>query len=244
VAVVVLALPRIGWLAGAGAAVAWLIASGSGRPGFALLAAAGLTACPLLLPHAGRSWSAPALAPLLGLVGFAAAFPALAGHARRATHRAALGALGFWWLALAEVMLDRRLHAGPPPGAETPARWSSSAAEAAAHALAPVLASGQLAGALVWGVAAVALPWVVRGPWPLAVIGASSWAAGLVLADAAAARLAAGAASQAPPRGAVAAALVGAVLAVAVRSLRGPPASRPGRVQEPLRTEPAGRAGH
>ena len=47
--------------------------------------------------------------PLLGLVGLAGAYPALAGQGRTAWSRAAIGALGFWWLAA------RPGAAGPRP---------------------------------------------------------------------------------------------------------------------------------
>ncbi len=76
-----------------------------------------LAASPLLLPRAGLAWSVPAAAPLLGLAGLAGAYPAIAGTARRAWTRAALGAAGLWWLLLAEPLLDRDLALGTPaPG--------------------------------------------------------------------------------------------------------------------------------
>ena len=67
---------------------------------------------PLLLRADGRAWSLPAAAPALGLLGLAGAYPALAGRAPRWSARAALGALGAWWLVLAEPLLERALVFG------------------------------------------------------------------------------------------------------------------------------------
>jgi hypothetical protein len=88
-----------------------------------------------------------------------------------------------------------------------------------------------LAVAGVWALGAVALPWLVRGrsaaadlvlgmAWAGAMSGATTWVAravGQVLGSPAAV--------QSPPRGALAAAVVGALLAVAARAARG---ARPG----------------
>ena len=63
---------------------------------------------------AGPLWSAPAIAPVLGLAGLRGAWPALAGQAARPWHRLALGALGAWWLVLAEAVAGERLATGPP----------------------------------------------------------------------------------------------------------------------------------
>ena len=52
--------------------------------------------------------------------GLAGAYPALAGRAPGWAARAALGALGAWWVVLAEPLLERALVLGPAPG--TPAR--------------------------------------------------------------------------------------------------------------------------
>ena len=99
-------------------AVAGLLAfSPAPRPGAALLVLlARARAGPAPARATGAPGRCPAAAPLLGLVGLAGAYPALAGHAPRWTARAALGALGAWWVVLAEPLLERALVLGPAPG--------------------------------------------------------------------------------------------------------------------------------
>jgi hypothetical protein len=205
-ALAVALLPRLGWLAAA-AALAVCCADG-----VAVLVLAVALPTALLLRRADTLWSAPAGAPLLGAIGLAAAWPALAGQARRPWHRLALGALGFWWLALAEVASGARLGLGLPPGA----------GRAGAAALATLVTSGALAVAAVWGAAALALPAFVRGRrLAVDVVGATAWAA------------LAGSSAQAvaglltwrdgPPsvRGLVAGAVLAGGAAVVLRALRG-----------------------
>ena len=86
---------------------------GRARPLLVLVLAA---APPLLLRADGRAWSLPAAAPALGLLGLAGAYPALAGRAPRWPARLALGALGAWWVVLAEPLLERALVFGAAPG--------------------------------------------------------------------------------------------------------------------------------
>ena len=93
-------LPRVGWLATAVAAIVVLALE---RPDAAVVAAAAALPVPLLLYRRGTAWSVPALAPLLGLATLAGAYPALAGRARGWFTRAALGALGAWWVLLYDV---------------------------------------------------------------------------------------------------------------------------------------------
>jgi hypothetical protein len=186
VAVLVALLPRLGWLLSAAAGVA--IAA---EPG---LAAAMLAASPVLLWRNGLVWSVPAAAPLLGLAGLAGAFPALAGAARRAWTRAALGAAGVWWLLLAEPLLHRDLALGTPAG-DLP--------DPIALTLAPL-----------WALAALVMPWLVAGrALALDVIGAAVWAAALAAGTA----TVADSADLAEPRGLAA----GAVLAGALAFLAG-----------------------
>ena len=109
-------LPRTGWLATTAGVAGLLAFSPAPRPGAALLVLLLALAPALLLRADGRAWPLPAAAPLLGLVGLAGAYPALAGHAPRWTARAALGALGAWWVVLAEPLLERALVLGPAPG--------------------------------------------------------------------------------------------------------------------------------
>jgi hypothetical protein len=99
VAVVVAALPRLGWLAAAVAALVVL-------PDDADRLAAALAAPPLLLWWRPLVWSVPAAAPLLALAGIAGAYPAVAGQFRGPWTRAALGAIGLWWWQLADSPLE------------------------------------------------------------------------------------------------------------------------------------------
>jgi serine/threonine protein kinase len=223
-ALVIALLPRVGWLVAAAFVVTWL--AGAGQGGLALLVALAVAAIPFGLPRSPWLWSLPALAPALGAIGLAGAFPALAGQARTVARRALLGALGYWCLALAETATGTRLLFGPAPAASPGGTWRGSALSALSHAVGPLLSDPAIAVAGVWALAAVVLPWVVRGRSAAAdfVLGAA-WAGGLSGATTWVARAAGQltgtpAAVQSPPRGALIAALVGAMLAVAARALR------------------------
>ena len=201
-ALAVLLAPRLGWIAMACALVAW-----AGGPTALVIA---LAAAPtvVLLRRAGTLWSVPAGAPLMGLAGLAGAWPALAAQATRPWQRAALGALGGWWLALAEVLTGDRLALGAPPGAALDAKH-----------LDPLLTSGALALVGLWAVAALALPVVVRGRALAAdVVGATVWAAALGSATQAVADTLSW---QPTMRGLVAGAVVAGGLAVAFAASRG-----------------------
>ena len=206
VAVAVGLLPRLAWIAAAIAAVAWLAVE---RPGAAVLVAAAALPIPLIR-GTGRAWSLPAAAPLLGLASMAPAYPALAGRARDPLQRAALGAAGLWWLLLAETALDRDLLFGTN-GA--PAGWAEDAGLTLDRVLAPPFTSGLVAVAAVWAVAALILPWIVRGRYGGPdFVGASAWAAGLGAGTAAVAEWA-GATN---PKALVAGSIAAGVLAIAV----------------------------
>jgi hypothetical protein len=196
VAVLVAALPRVGWLVAAvGAIVVW--------PDGATLIAAGVVVPPLLLRRNGLAWSVPAAAPLLGLAGIAGAYPAIAGAARGAWTRAALGATGLWWLLLAEPLLDRDLALGTAPGD-------------AGDVLEALARSGALVLAPVWALAALLMPWLVAGrALAVDVVGAMIWAAALAATTA----TVADAVGLAEPRGlAVGAVVAGALAILAARA--------------------------
>jgi eukaryotic-like serine/threonine-protein kinase len=125
--------------------------------------------------------------------------------------RAALGAVGAWWLVLAEVLGARTLHLGPPEGA--PAGDSvQGALSIAGDAVGDVVASGLPLLAVLWALAAAVAPWVIRGrSLALDVVAASAWAAGLASATGALATWL----GLAEPRGLVAGAVVAGVAAVA-----------------------------
>ncbi len=219
-------LPRGVWFAAAGALVGWQVFVG--RPGVALLALAAL-APPLLIGAAradsrlGVGWLAAALAPALGALGLAGAFPAVAGQASCWRMRAALGMLGYWWLTLAGPLVGHKLWLDPPHGTPAHAAWEGSLSLAATHVIAPVLAIGVLLGALLWGLAAVVLPLLVRGYSAVRDVAAVAvWSAALFVATPV---LAAGVnahAAHPSPRGALLGAVLGAFVAVAARAVRGP----------------------
>jgi hypothetical protein len=174
-------LPRGGWLGLGLVGIGWLVVSG--QSGAALLLALALAPVPSLLRRAPWLWSAPALAPVLGAIGLAVAFPALAGRCATAWQRAALGALGLWWLALAEPLYGTRLLLGPAAGTRPRAGWEGSPPDAITHALLPLLGGRGLLLAGVWALAAAAVPWVARGPSLIArALGAIAWATALVAA--------------------------------------------------------------
>jgi hypothetical protein len=217
VALSVFALPRLAWLAAAAALFAWVA---EGAPGVALLLAAALVPVPLLLRRTGWSWSLPAGGPALGLVGIATAWPLLAGQLRTLWSRAALGALGAWWLLLAEPLLDERLLLGfgaRGDGFPDPAAWRDSPVDAWERVLQPLLASGTVGLCAVWAVAAAVLPLVVRGRnAAVDMAAATGWAIGLGVATGALAE----ATGVPDPRGLVAGAVIAGSGAVVARALR------------------------
>jgi hypothetical protein len=221
-----LPLPRAVWAGCVIAVAVWQVASA--RPGVALLLIA--ASAPLLLmgPHPGIGWLTAGLAPVLGLVGLAGAYPAVAGQASQWSRRAALGALGYWWLALAEPLLapdahGARLWLGTPATAPPRAVWEGSLDGAAIHVIGPTLTTGLVCGAVLWGAAAAVLPLIVRGSSAiLDTLAAVVWSTALLAAtpyfDAG---LSAGAVLP-QPRGAVLGAIAGGAIAIAGRALRGP----------------------
>jgi serine/threonine protein kinase len=221
------ALPVGGWMVAGLILLAWQIAVG--RAGLALLIVAALVPV-LAMPRTpdgrlGSGWLAAAFAPLLGLAGLAGAYPAIAGQAQRWRERAVLGALGYWWLLLAEALLDApggALWLGEPAGTPTRTLWEGSVSQSAAHVVAPLIGIGALLGALLWAAGALVLPWIVRGRSAvLDVVAASTWAAALAVS---APELDAGLPAGAPPspHGVALATVLAAALAVAARALRGP----------------------
>jgi len=235
-------LPRLGWLATAVVLTGWVAGDAlpGGALGLALVLACALAAPPLLLPLRGRAWSVPFAAPLMGVALLAGAYPAVAGQARTVWRRAALGALGFWTLALAEPVARATLYYGQvrEPGwrasraAEAVATaanggiapWKTSLRDAATHVVAPLLSTGVLACAGLWAAAAVVLPWLVRGrSAALDLVAATVWAAALAAgAGAIGHALPAGTVPSPDPRGAALGAAAGVLVVVAARAVRGP----------------------
>jgi hypothetical protein len=107
---------------------------------------------------------------------------------------------------------------GAPSDALPRADWEGSAVEATQHALWPLLAGGALGLVVLWALAAILLPLLVRGRSAgLDIVAVSGWAAALAAATQALSE----ALVLDPPRGLVAGALVGGVIAVAARAARG-----------------------
>jgi hypothetical protein len=184
---VVALLPRLGWLL---ALVALLVVIGPEAASLGVLAAA-VPAAALLVFH-GVLWSLPAAAGALQAIGIAGAYPAIAGQASSLAARAALGALGFWWLTAGALVTD------PQPK------------------LSGLIEPGVLGLAGLWALAAAVLPLVVRGRSGVVdALGAAAWAAALAAATPAVAD----ALQAAEPANTGPAAAIGAGVAVAARAL-------------------------
>ncbi|HEY4280260.1 MAG TPA: serine/threonine-protein kinase [Conexibacter sp.] len=213
-------LPRLGWIAAMLVLLGWL-AGPAHLSGIALLTACGLLVIPPLLPFGGRTWSLPLAAPLLGAVMLAGAYPALAGQARTVWRRAALGALGFWLLALAEPIARTTLFYGHARGTRPRRGWDDSLTGALDHALRPLLQSGMLLTAVLWAVGAAVLPWVVRGRHAaLDLVAATVWAAALAAGASAIGSSLHGKIVHPDPRGAALGAAVAVLVTVAAQAVR------------------------
>jgi hypothetical protein len=216
VAIAVILLPRIAWLATLVAACVWFVLPENGLQGAALVLLACAVLVPLLLPRAGLLWSVPVLAPLLGAAGLAPLYLVLAGFASTVWRRAGLAAAGFLWLAIAEIAGGRALLFGRPPGATHHNEWERSIGAAADHALAPLVNSPALLPAVAWVGLAVLLPVVVRGrSLTFDLLGAIVWTAALIVSHQAIGRVLVGHGQRADARGLAAGAVLAAVAAVA-----------------------------
>lgn len=179
---VVAALPRLGFIACGVGVVAAQAAAGEAGAAVVLLAA---LAPAWILSIALWQWAAfPWLAPLMGSVGFAGAWPALASLAGSAFARAALGALGAWQLGCAEMIFGKSFLGQPLPS--TTALWADSPSAALSDAVGTILSGPIPAVAGVWALGAVLLPIAVRGQSVVAdALAAAVWAVGLGAATAA-----------------------------------------------------------
>ncbi len=220
-ALAVMLLPRLGWLLAAGGVIAWLTLAG--LPGAAVLVLAAAVPTALLLPRDGLLWSVPVGAPLLGVVSLALAWPAVAGQARDWTQRAALGALGLWWLVLAEALAGPRLLLGDAPGTVALPVWEVSATRAVTDVLAPIIGSGVLTIAALWAALAVALPLIVRGRSLVRdVVAVTGWSTGLAAGTTALAAALPWSGGAPEPRGLVLGALAAGAIALLGAAARAP----------------------
>jgi hypothetical protein len=250
VAAVVGLLPRLGWIATAVVLLGWVAgdAVAGGGAGLAVVLACALAAPPLLLPLRGRAWSVPFAAPLMGVALLAGGYPALAGQARTLWRRAALGALGFWAVALAEPVVRETLWYGRARGTwgagagGGSGSWEGSVADAVAHVLRPLLDSGALACAGLWAAGAAVLPWVVRGrSAALDLVAATLWAAALAAgAGMIGHALGPGVVPRPDPRGVALGAAAGVLIAVAAQAVRGGRRGAGGRTRVGRQSDPPG----
>ena len=155
-----LALPRLGFvIAVIGVSILALI---QGNAGDALLLAFGAAIAIAVAPRGRPPWPLSVGAPLLGVVGLAGAWPAVAARATTARGRAALGFTGWVWLVLAGRLAGTTLYVQGPPGGPPRTLWSGSLYEATHHVLGTLISSGALAPAPVWALGAAILPLLVR----------------------------------------------------------------------------------
>ena len=184
-AAAVLLLPRLGW--GALTIALAVLAAAQHLPGAAAVITIALLLPLLVSPAAPTTWPLSAGAAALGFIGLAGAWPAAAARAGTPWRRAALGAVGWVWLLLASAVAGKSLYLPLVPGVAPPHAWMSSLSTTVDHLLRPEISAGVVAPAAVWALAAVTLPWLVRGSsLILDVVRALIWAAIVVSATGAA----------------------------------------------------------
>jgi len=164
-----------------GAGVIALLGALAGLPGLAIAAAALLAPAALALSRPSE-WLLPVAAPVLGLIGSAPAFLAIAARHDRTAARAALAGLGWAWTAIAGAALGRDLGAGAIQQADV-GGWMGSGPLALDGVIAPLIAQNAIATGLIWVGAAVLLGLLLDVTEPAgAAIGGLIWIAGLVAA--------------------------------------------------------------
>jgi len=178
----VLLLPRIGWISLSIALATTAAVQGNSAGAVVVLLGAFVPV--VLMPRSATAWPLPAGAPALGMIGLAGAWPAVAGRATtKPWRRAALGFAGYVWLVLASPLANTDLYTRRAPGTPDAHVWTSSLGVALHDVLVPIVTSGVLAGALVWALAALVLPWLIRGrSLPLDLVLSAVWAATTVSA--------------------------------------------------------------
>ena len=179
--VLIAALPRVAWI---GTITGLTTAAAvQGRPGAAILVLfAGLVPVPLLIGD-GPAWPLPAGAPALGLIGLAGAWPAVAARAGGPWRRAVLGGCGWVWLVVASPLAGTGLYLAQVRGIPAQGAWAGSLSQTIDLVLRPILTSGVLAAAPVWALAALTLPWLLRGrSLQIEIVLVTIWAATVVSA--------------------------------------------------------------
>lgn len=174
-AVLVGALPRLGWVLSVGTLLGVL--SSQGRAGAAVLLGLAAVAPVIVLARHRTSWPLAAISAGLGFISLAGAWPALAGRATRLWERAGLGALGWIWTLTAGPVAGRALYTRLP--GSLPTGWKASLTQTAGHVLPRLLTPGLLAPAALWAAAAALVPWIRRRPLAARVVLASGWSGAL-----------------------------------------------------------------
>jgi hypothetical protein len=211
-------LPRLGWIASTLVLCGWLASPAGARDGMAAVLLAVCLPVPFLLARSPASWSVPGFAPLLAAAGAGPAYAAVAGQATTWGRRAALGAIGWLWIAVAEAAIRAPLVFGLADGQRERSYWMHDGWRALSHAVAPAFASATALTALAFAVAAAVLPVLVRGlRLPLDLIAAGLWAGALYAALAGLEQLAG---TGVHARGAATGALLAAAIAVAAAAYR------------------------
>ena len=168
-AAVTLLLPRLGWLATVVFACATTAIQG--HDGLALVLGIAAAVPVVAMPVTPTAWPLAAAAPARGLVGpagLAGAWPALAGLARTPWRRVALAVSGWLWLLAAGAVgsLHGRLRHGlyvPNPHGPGRSAWRDSLGTTVHHLLPGYVHGGVLLGAGAWALAALLVPYVIRG---------------------------------------------------------------------------------
>jgi eukaryotic-like serine/threonine-protein kinase len=214
-AVLAAALPRIGWAVALGCLTT--AAAAAQGPGAAVVIALGGLVPLALMPLSGPSWSLAAGAPALAMIGLGGGWPALAARAGVPWRRAALGATGWVWIVLASSLNGNAIYLRALPGSASLSGWSGSLHQTATL-LREILSSGALAGAPVWALAALTLPWLANGrSFPSDAARIAAWAAALVLGTTAAIGIVQPARGLLAPQSALVGGIAAALIAFAPR---------------------------
>ncbi|MEA2425913.1 MAG: eukaryotic-like serine/threonine-protein kinase [Thermoleophilaceae bacterium] len=223
-AVAVALLPRLGWVAMVLTLCGWLASPVVARDGSAVMLLAACLPIPFVLPRAAAWWTLPGAAPLLAFAGAGPAYVAVAGQAPTWGRRAALGALGYLWIALAEAAVHGPLLFGLAQGQQAHTTWIHDGWHALAHGVAPAFGSPTALTAVAFAAFAALLPLLVRGVRLAAdVLAAGVWAGGLYASVVGLARRAGpGTHARGAAAGAALAACVAVAAAAARRSAREP----------------------
>ena len=176
-------LPRVGWFATTLTLCGWLASPLVSRDGVAAVLLVACVPIPFLLRRAPATWSLPVAAPAAAALAAAPAYLALAGQAATWRRRAALGLIGWVWIALAEAAVRSPLFFGLADGQEPRREWMHDGFDAIAQGVAPAFATPAALSGVVFAVFAAALPVLVRGLRTASdILGAAVWASGLYAA--------------------------------------------------------------